>query len=224
MTSIPGKLTIKHGAIAGPARIDYNSPFPTKNGTPGGGASSMMGVVMHTTVGTMEGTIATFNDPASSASAFFAVGTDGLIHQFGPVGANWEAWAQMAGNPAWYSIEFADNGDPDTPLTQAQVTAGAQLLECLSAFAGFPLQVTDSTEVQGFGTHVMGGAAWGGHTCPDVPPKHVRSAQRAAIVELAKAIRAGTAMREVHCPHGQWTRVGGVEVQPATHDVVLLVR
>jgi len=44
---------------------------------------------------------------------------------------------------------------------------------------------------RGYGTHFMGGAAWGGHTCPDLPPEHVRSAQRPAIIELAKQIRNG---------------------------------
>ncbi len=36
----------------------------------------------------------------------------------------------------------------------------------------------------------MGGAAWGGHTCPGPGP---RAGQRAGIIALAKAIRAGSA-------------------------------
>ena len=95
----------------------------------------------------------------------------------------------MAGNLAWYSIEHADNRDPNNPLTDAQIAASAQLVELLSRFAGFPLQVTDSVTGKGYGVHSMGGKAWGDHTCPDLPPRHVRSHQRPAIIALAKQIR-----------------------------------
>ncbi len=110
------------------------------------------------------------------------------MRQFGPIGKGWIAWAQMAGNAAWYSIEHADDGNPGNPLTDAQLTASAQLVEVLSRFAGFPLQVTDSVSGTGYGTHVMGGAAWGGHTCPGPGP---RAGQRQEIITRAKAIRAG---------------------------------
>lgn len=182
-----GKLTVDaDGRVTGPADITYNTPWPTENGTAGGGSPSMMGVVMHTEDGFEQGTIATFNTPKSDASAFFSVGLDGHIHQYGPVGKDWEAWAQEAGNPMWYSIEHADNRNPATPLTDAQLTASAQLVECLSAFAGFPLQVSDSTAVKGYGIHSMGGVPWGNHPgCPGP----VRSAQRAEIIARAHAIR-----------------------------------
>lgn len=188
--TVPGRLHVgADGRITGPIKITYNDPWPCGNGTPGGGSSQMMGFIGHTMVGNLPGTIAWFNDPKSQASAFVGVAQDGAAHQFGPVGANWMAWAQAAGNPCWYSCEFADDGNPANPYTGAQIITGAQLLECLSAFAAFPLQVTDSVSVRGFGTHSMGGAAWGGHDCPG----HVRAAQRPAIIALAKEIRAGTA-------------------------------
>jgi N-acetylmuramoyl-L-alanine amidase len=181
----PGKLQVAaDGRVTGPAKLTYNTPFPCVNGSYGSGA--MMGVVMHTMVGNLPGTEATFNNPHNQVSAHFGIGQDGEIHQFGPIGKGWIAWAQMAGNLAWYSIEHADNGNTQNPLTQAQVVASAQLLEVLSRFAGFPLQVTDSTSVKGYGTHVMGGANWGGHTCPGPGP---RAGQRAGIVALAKEIR-----------------------------------
>ncbi len=180
-----GKLTVgQDGRVTGPASITYNSPWPCVNGSWGSGA--IRGVVMHTMVGNLPGTITVFNEPAFQASAHFGIDQQGNIHQFGPIGKGWIAWAQMAGNDAWYSIEHADDGNPANPLTAAQITASAQLLEVLSRFAGFPLQVTDSTEGTGYGTHVMGGAAWGGHTCPGPGP---RAGQRAAIVALAMAIR-----------------------------------
>jgi hypothetical protein len=186
-----GKLIVdKGGHLRGPASIAYNSPFPCRNGSFGSGA--MNGVVMHTMVGNLPGTIATFNNPAVQASATFGIDQAGHIHQFGPVGLGWYAWAQVAGNREWYSIEHADDGNPVNPLTDAQLTASAQILECLSAFAGFPLQATDSINGKGYGVHFMGGGAWGGHTCPDVPGHTVRSSQRGEIIKRAKAIREGS--------------------------------
>src|SRR5258708_15417545 len=185
---VAGKLHVQSdGHVDGPASISYNSPFPCVNGNYGSGA--MMGVVMHTMVGNLPGTISVFNDPSYQASAHFGIDQSGHIHQFGPIGKGWIAWAQEAGNVTWFSIEHADNGNPDNPLTDAQLTASAQLVECLSAFAGFPLQISDDTQAKGYGVHFMGGQAWGGHTCPNLPPAQVRSAQRAAILQRAAALR-----------------------------------
>ena len=180
-----GRLEVAaDGKVTGPAKITYNDPFPTRNGSYGSGA--MMGVVMHTQVGNNPGTVAWFNNPASQASAHFCVAQDGQIVQMGPIGKGWIAWAEAAGNPAWYSIEHADNTDPAIPLTVEQITASAQLVEVLSRFAGFPLQVSNSTAEKGYGTHAMGGAAWGGHTsCPGT----VRAAQRQQILDVARQIR-----------------------------------
>lgn len=147
-----------------------------------------MGVVMHTMVGNLPGTVSTFNSAHAAVSAHFGIAQDGSVWQFGPIGKGWIAWAQMAGNGAWYSIEHADDANTANPLTEAQLTASAQLVEVLSRFARFPLQVTDSVDVKGYGTHVMGGGDWGGHTCPGPGP---RAWQRHEIISRAKAIRAG---------------------------------
>ncbi|HEX6933744.1 MAG TPA: N-acetylmuramoyl-L-alanine amidase [Streptosporangiaceae bacterium] len=185
MSTVPGRLHIRSdGRVAGPASIEYNDPFPCVNGSWGSGA--MKGVVMHTMVGNLPGTIQVFNQSSYQASAHFGIDQQGHIHQFGPIGRGWIAWAQVAGNDAWYSIEHADNGDTHNPLTDAQITASAQLVEVLSRFAGFPLQVTDSVDGRGYGVHCMGGEAWGGHTCPGPGP---RAGQREAIIDLAKQIR-----------------------------------
>jgi hypothetical protein len=174
------------GKVTGPVAITYNSPFPTDNGSWGSG--TMMGVVMHTMVGNLPGTVAIFNNSSNAVSAHFGIAQDGSVWQFGPIGKGWIAWAQKAGNQAWYSIEHADDGNTENPLTGAQLTASAQLVEVLSRFAGFPLQVTNSVDIQGYGTHVMGGGAWGGHTCPGPGP---RAQQRQEILRRATAIRAG---------------------------------
>ena len=183
-----GKLEIgPDGRVTGPVAITYNSPFPTSNGSWGSGA--MMGVVMHTMVGNLQpATVNLFNSSSAAVSAHFGIAQDGSVWQFGPIGKGWIAWAEMAGNDTWYSIEHADDGNTENPLTDAQLTASAQLVEVLSRFAGFPLQVTDSVDIKGYGTHVMGGVAWGGHTCPGPGP---RAGQRYEIISRAEAIRAG---------------------------------
>lgn len=182
-----GKLEIGgDGRVTGPIAISYNNPFPTVNGSWGSGA--IKGVVMHTMVGNLPGTIATFNNPANQVSSHFGIAQDGSVHQFGPIGKGWIAWAEVAGNDTWYSIEHADNGNTENPLTDAQLTASAQLVEVLSRFAGFGLQVTNSVDGTGYGTHVMGGAAWGGHTCPGPGP---RAGQRQEIIDMAKQVRTG---------------------------------
>jgi hypothetical protein len=186
--STPGRLTVSDsGRVTGPAHITYNDPFPCPNGRLGV-TGAMQGALMHTMVGTLPGTIASFSNPARQASANFGIDETGRIHQFGPLGKGWEAWHAMAANMTWYGIEHADGGDQHRPLTGAQFDASAQVVELLSRFAGFPLQVTDDVHGRGYGTHVMGGAAWGGHTCPGPGP---RADQRHGIIMLAKAIRGG---------------------------------
>src|SRR5580692_2611490 len=151
--------------------------------------SGVMGVVMHTMVGQLAGADAEFMNGSNQVSAHFGIGQDGEIIQWVDTLGGDVAWAEMGGNYNWYSIEHADNGDPTTPLTQAQMNSSAQLVELLSRVGNFPLQVSNSTGTEGFGVHFMGGAAWGGHTCPDVPPTRVRSLQRQAILAIAEAIR-----------------------------------
>lgn len=187
--TVPGKLSVDTatGHVTGPANIRYNTPWPCPNGAWGSGA--MMGAVMHTMEGDLPGTIDWFNNPHAQVSAHFGIGQDGEICQFGPIGKGWIAWHARDANAAWYGIEHADGGNPATPLTPAQITASTQLVECLSAFAGFPLQVSDSPSAKGYGWHGMGGANWGNHpACPG----DVRKAQRAQIIALALAMRGAT--------------------------------
>jgi hypothetical protein len=185
------------GQLRGSASISYNSPFPCPNGKDGGMVvpKGIMGVVMHTMVGNLPGTISSFNDPDFQASAHFGIDQKGHIHQFGPVNG-WMAWAQADGNPNWYSIEHADGGAPDVPLTDAQLTASAQVVEALATHGAFPLHVSDSPGQEGYGVHFMGGAGWGGHSCPDLPPQRVRSSQRTEILRRAAAIRTGAAVTD----------------------------
>jgi hypothetical protein len=198
--TVPGKLHIdKAGKLQGPADITINDPFPTHNGTPGAFGTPYGGVI-HTEVGFEHAVIDEFNNPAAQASAFFSIGMDGHIHQYGPLGKDWMAWTQIAGNPHWRGVEHEDKGHPETPMPAAQLAASAQVFEAMSAFDGWPLAATDDP-VNGRGIifHSDGGVPWGNHDCPG----SVRRAQRPAIIALAKQIRAG-----VPLPSGRWTADG----------------
>ena len=190
----PGKLGIDpEGRITGAVHgVSYNDPWPCKNGSGPGVTGAMQGVVMHTCDGSFQSCINAFNAdqvPPNQKSANFVINEDGQIHQFFPLGQGYMSWHAEAANLTWYGVEHSDNGNPDTPLTSQQITSSAQLVELLSRFTGFPLKIADKPVQHGFGVHNMGGAAWGGHTCPDVPPEKVRSSQRQAILDLAAEIR-----------------------------------
>jgi hypothetical protein len=188
MTSIPvpGKCHFdEHGWLQGPVSITH---VMTPNRYNSGFADRGRGVVMHTEDGFEAGTVATFMNPKSQASAFFSIGRNGHVTQYLPVGQGYVAWTQGAGNDAWRGVEDEDRTHPSIPLTLEQVAAFAQILEACSEFDGFPLQVTDDVNGHGLIWHGAGGQPWGGH--PDCPGE-VRKAQRPLIVSLAEAIREG---------------------------------
>lgn len=205
MTTVPRPLyigsagrirgTLLHGAIT------WNEPFPTHNGSWGSG--QMHGIVLHTEVGHDHNVVTEFNTPSAQASATVSIAFNGSLHQYGPLGKGWACWAQEAGNLTWYAGETEDGGDPNVPMTDAQLWTWAQVLECFATFAGFPLAEANSPSERGLGVHYMGGAAWGQHTCPDLPPHHVRSSQRPVIVDRARLIR-GTVSKSWDLPGKDW--------------------
>lgn len=174
---LQGPIAITHITALTPNR--YNSGF----------AGSARGLVQHTEDGYEAGTVTTFMNPASEASAFFSVDELGNAHQYLPLGHGYVAWGEAAGNPYWRSCEAEDKTRTGDPMTPAQVTAFAQILEACSWYDGFPLQITDDP-VNGHGLicHGDGGVNWGDHpNCPG----DVRKAQRPHIIALAMAIRSG---------------------------------
>jgi hypothetical protein len=173
------------GKLVGPASISYNDPWPTPNCTPGGFGVAFGGVI-HTEVGFEHSVIAEFNNPSAQASAFFSIGMDGHIHQYMALGKNLMAWTQSAGNPHYRGVEHEDRGHPETPMTDAQLTASAQVFEAMSTFDGWPLAATaNPSGGRGILFHSDGGAAWGGHACPGP----VRMKQRDEVIRRARALR-----------------------------------
>lgn len=161
-------------------------PSPNFNG---GLSLPMNGVVMHTQVGNhAEGW---FANPVSQVSAHFCVNTTAPV-TVQCVSIHGEAWAEVSGNNMWFSIEHGDDGNPARPISQEQMEASAQIYEALEHYAGFGFEPTANIGQKGYTCHYQGGAAWGGHSCPDNPPggEGPRSHQRKDILAIAKDIRA----------------------------------
>lgn len=195
--------------------VIHNSPWPCPNGVSGGMGprSAIRGIIDHTMVGNLPGTQSEFNNPSFEASAQWLVDQEGQIVSMGPFGpGRWKGWAQAAGNFSWFDVESADGGNPNNPYTAPQLWALAQILELASrpTVGNFPIQVTNSTGGLGLGVHNMGGLAWGGHSCPDLPPQHIRSNQRGQICANAIQLRGGGSNHKPTPPqpHKLWTSEG----------------
>lgn len=153
---------------------------PTPNMHPGG-MIDHHGLVLHIQQGTEQGSEAWFKNPTSQASSHFLNPKAGGLRQL--VDTTDRAWAEMAGNYHWVSVE--NEGLSGQSLTASQVENLAHLVVWLHQVHGMPLQSTDDPNGSGLGWHGMGGAAWGGHyDCPGGPIK----AQRAAILARANEL------------------------------------
>jgi N-acetylmuramoyl-L-alanine amidase len=117
-------------------------PAHRKNYIPGRAGGRILAVVLHTTVGTMAGTGAWFQNPNSGVSAHYCVGLDGTIHQYcrekdtafhagtirrprAPL-----VKARLPESPNYYTIgvEHEDGGNPEIDRPLAQVIASAELV------------------------------------------------------------------------------------------------
>ena len=156
---------------------------PTPNETPGGQVD-VHGLVLHIQEGSESGSEAWFKNPDAQASSHFLNPKSGGLRQL--VDTNDRAWAEMAGNRHWISVE--NEGYSGDQLTDSQVENVAQLFAWIHNTYGSPLQSTDDPNGQGLGWHGMGGDAWGGHfDCPGDPIK----AQRQRILDRANQILGG---------------------------------
>ena len=130
----------------------------------GGMKKPLQGVVLHIQQGHEDGTFSEFNNPAGrKASSHFGNPKKGHLEQF--VKISDVAWAQMAGNHRWISVE--NEGFPGDALTISQIENVANLMAWLHWNEEVPLQVANTPRDFGLGFHAMGGKAWGGHfQCP----------------------------------------------------------
>lgn len=156
---------------------------PVRNFTVGGVTRPPRGMVIHTAVGSYEGTISWCNNQSSNVSCYFVCSKDGRIAQL--VDLNNRAWTQSAGNSEWIGVEFEGFGDRGEPLTDAQLTSAATILAWLHQSYHVPLQITDDPKNgRGLIYHGAGGKDWGGHyACPGTQVV----AQRPEIIKRASA-------------------------------------
>ena len=158
---------------------------PTPNET-AGGQEDVHGLVLHIQEGTEEGSEAWFRNPEAQASAHFLNPKSGGLRQL--VDTADRAWAEVAGNRHWLSVE--NEGYSGEELTDSQVENVAQLFAWVHTTYGTPVQSSDDPNGQGLGWHGMGGSAWGGHyDCPGDPIK----AQRPRILARVNEILGGGA-------------------------------
>jgi peptidoglycan hydrolase-like protein with peptidoglycan-binding domain len=107
------------------------------------------------------------------------------------------SWAQASGNP-WYWA-FETEGKPGEPLTGPQIVTLARWHNFVGASDLIALRPGD----HGIGTHYMGLAAWGAHSCPDPQGqegKGPRSLQRTDILKAAVALRQSPPVTPVRVP------------------------
>lgn len=160
-------------------RATFRGPIP--NFTPQGMLAPIHGLVLHIEEGSEGSANNWFHNPGAQASAHFGNPKVGPLDQW--VDTADEAWAEVAGNRQWISIEH--EGVAPCSLTASQLENDAQLYAWLHKLYNVPLQITDDPNGFGLGWHGMGGLNWGGHFgCPGDPIK----AQRAAILARVKEI------------------------------------
>lgn len=154
---------------------------PVPNESSGGMRAPILGLVLHIEQGAEDSANNWFHNPGAQASAHFGNPKSGPIQQW--VDTADMAWAEVNGNPRWYSVEH--EGFSGEALTASQVENDAQLYAWLHSNYAVPLVVSDDPNKAGLGWHGMGGASWGGHyNCPGDPIK----SQRAAILARAEVI------------------------------------
>lgn len=103
-----------------------------------------------------------FDNAANEVSSHLWLSKDGLWEQYVPFDR--KAWAQKAGNSLYISAEVAGSDDED--YTPVQVQRLGEFYAWGMRFFGWRAEITDTPGDYGIGTHRMGGASYGGHSCP----------------------------------------------------------
>ena len=139
-----------------------------------------LGWILHVTAG-YGSPWATFQYAPDGARKFshLWIAQSGAVEQYAPL--SHDSWAQAGGNASYWSCET--EGMPAGSLTDAQLDA----LAAWHAWCGADDLIADAPGQRGVGTHQMGGADWGNHTCPD-PAMGLpgpRSRQRPEIIRRA---------------------------------------
>jgi hypothetical protein len=176
----------------------------------GGAMDAHDGLILHVQAGT--GSLyGWFSQKTTSASSTWWVSKSGAIEQY--VDADQVAWAQMAGNRRYNSVET--EGQSSEELTDAQIESVAHIYQWGHQTYNWPILLADKPGQKGFGWHGMGGDAWGHPHCPG----DSRRAQRieilarvaqlldppASLQEASKMIqKPAVAIRSTPTGNGYW--------------------
>ncbi|EFC86110.1 Peptidoglycan-binding domain 1 protein [Parafrankia sp. EUN1f] len=148
---------------------------PVRN-TSGAMTQPTRGLIPHVQVG--NGSLfGWFDNPASEVSAHLWLAKTGEFEQYVPFDRR--AWAQAAGNSFWISVECEGYDTED--YTPIQITRLGEFFAWGIREFGWRAEITDSVNGYGLGTHRMGGAAWGAHSCPG----EIRANRRGDILAAA---------------------------------------
>lgn len=173
------------------------------------GMNENLGLILHVQAG--NGSLrGEFSNPLKGKSSTWWISKAGTVEQY--VDSDQKAWTQAAGNTYYNSVET--EGQPDEPLTDAQIAALADLYRWGHLTHGWKFQLAEHPGDEGLGWHGMGGTAWGNHpNCPG----GLRRAQRQLILTLASSNQTQgddvPLYRKVDCPTGGYWLVrsdGGV--------------
>jgi len=179
---------------------------PVPNYTPGG-MRGVLGLVLHIQEGSEAGTDAWFHNPASQVSAHFGNPKTGKLDQW--VDTADRAWAEVAGNPWWISVE--NEGHSGDSLTPSQLENVAELLAWLHTMYNVPLRISDTplSGTPGLTGHGLGGDSWGGHLdCPGTPILAQRQAIITRVVQIAGVPTPGVTMGTIPATIGQkWPEI-----------------
>ncbi|WP_241831042.1 N-acetylmuramoyl-L-alanine amidase [Parafrankia soli] len=146
------------------------------NHSEGGMVVPTRGLIPHVQMGTAP-LFGWFSNPTAGVSSHLWLSKAGEFEQYVEFGD--KAWAQGAGNSQWISCECAGtDADDYTPI---QIQRLGELFAWGMRAFGWRPEITDSPSGYGLGAHRMGGAAWGGHSCPG----NIRANRRGDILAAA---------------------------------------
>lgn len=132
------------------------------------------------------------NESNGNLDSFFAAGTDRnpdevcpnfQVYKVGPPHQHLPLldipWCQSAGNSTYAAVETEGYATESLNANQIHYLG---LIHAAYRAHSIPDAIADNVGQRGIGVHYMGGAAWGGHSCPGT----IRAAQRPDIITASQ--------------------------------------
>jgi hypothetical protein len=119
--------------------LSITKEYPVANGNFDADRLPITEIIIHTSVGTIEGVAARFNNPASKVSAHYAVGLNGELFAFLEEFNVAYAAGNYAVNQKSISIEHIDNGDYNGTRPDILYITSAKLVADICKFYSIPI-------------------------------------------------------------------------------------